>query len=190
MIMSDRWIIQHSDRIHPNRMIEPFVDHLVREENHQKIVSYGVSSYGYDVRLGHQFKIFTNTRNALIDPLNPDSNCYVDHEGEYCIIPPNSYVLGHTIETFTMPDDVLGILLGKSTYARLGAIINTTPVEPGFRGQVVIEISNATTLPLKVYANQGIAQMLFFKGNESCITTYADRDGKYQDQQGVTTAIV
>lgn len=187
-------------------MIEPFVDGQVRsiriptgrgpDDGHQihaefeekKIVSYGLSSYGYDVRLGNKFKIFTNINNGVIDPLAMDEKCYIDYEGECCIIPPNSYVLGHTVEYFRIPRDIMVICVGKSTYARAGAIINVTPIEPEFEGQVVIEISNATNLPLKVHANQGIAQFLFLKGDVPCEVSYADRDGKYQGQTGVVTA--
>jgi dCTP deaminase len=189
-------------------MIKPFVDHQVKtqlrmdklggtpvgeltvisSDNVEKIVSYGLSSYGYDVRLGREFKIFTNVRNGTIDPLNPDPDCFVDHVGGYCIIPPNSYILGHTMETFDIPQDIMVMCVGKSTYARLAAIVNVTPIEPGFKGQVVIEIANCSTLPLKVYAGQGIAQFLFLKGDQPCMTSYADKAGKYQNQQGVTTA--
>jgi dCTP deaminase len=156
----------------------------------EKIISYGQSSYGYDVRLADEFKIFTNINNALIDPLNMSNQCYVDHKGSYCIIPPNSYILGRTIETFDMPKDVTAICLGKSTYARCAAIINVTPIEAGFKGQVVIEISNASNLPLKVYAGMGIAQFLFLKGDITCDVSYADRGGKYQNQVGLQTALV
>lgn len=185
-------------------MISPFVPYAVREEpwaiggenstcvesGMKKIVSYGLSGYGYDVRLGNKFKIFTNVKNSLIDPLNPDDDCYHDHEGDFCIIPPNSYILGHTVETFEIPRDVMVVCVGKSTYARLGAIVNVTPIEPGFKGTVVIEISNATNLPLKVYANQGISQFLFFKGDRPCMTSYADKGGKYMLQTGVQTALI
>ncbi len=156
----------------------------------EKIISYGVSSYGYDLRLSNKFKIFSNIASALIDPLNMSDTCYVDREGDFCIIPPNSYILGHTIETVHMPRDVTAICMSKSTYARAGAIINPTVIEAGFIGQIVIEISNATPLPMKVYANQGIAQLLFLKSDEQCEVSYADRGGKYMHQQGVQTAIV
>lgn len=169
-------------------MIHNFVPHQVREKDGQKIISYGLSSYGYDVRLASNFKIFSNVKATIIDPLDPCDTFLVDDEGEYCIIPPNSYILGHTIETFDIPRDVLAICTGKSTYARLGAIVNVTPIEPEFRGQVVIEIANCTTLPLKVYANQGIAQFMFFLGDIPCEVSYGSRSGKYQDQQGITTA--
>lgn len=171
-------------------MITPYVPHQVREENGTKIVSYGLSSFGYDVRLADQFKIFTNVRNGLIDPLNPDPNCFVEHQGECCIIPPNSYILGHTIETFDIPRDMMVVCLGKSTYARLAAIVNVTPIEAGFRGSVVIEIANSSPLPLKVYANMGIAQFMFFKGDAPCAVSYADRAGKYQNQRGIQHALV
>ncbi len=156
----------------------------------QKVISYGLSSYGYDVRLGRKFKIFTNVNSNIIDPLDMSDGCYVDFEGDCCIIPPNSYILGHTIETFDIPRDVMVICVGKSTYARAGALVNTTPIEPGFKGQVVIEISNATPLPLKVHASMGIAQFMFFKGDQPCEVSYGDRGGKYQDQTGVTTVRV
>lgn len=181
-------------------MIAPFFSRQVKTQRHQgiglyksaeterKIVSYGLSSFGYDVRLGNKFKIFTNVRNGTIDPLNPDPNCFVDHEGDFCIIPPNSYILGHTLETFDIPRDIMVVCVGKSTYARLAAITNVTPIEPGFKGEVVIEIANCSTLPLKVYANQGIAQFLFFKGDQECMVSYADKDGKYMNQTGITTA--
>lgn len=171
-------------------IITPFASENVREENGRRILSYGVSSYGYDVRLSRHFKIFSNINNAIIDPLNFSNDCCVDFEGDVCIVPPNSYVLGYTLEYFNIPKDVLVIAVGKSTYARVGAIVNVTPIEPGFKGQVVIEISNATNLPLKIYANQGIAQFLFFQSDEPCSTSYADKNGKYQGQTGLTTAKV
>jgi len=182
--IDDRYSIHNDGK----PMIAPFVDGQVREENNQKIVSYGLSSYGYDVRLANEFKIFTNVRNAVIDPLNPDPDCFVDHKGDYCIIPPNSYILGHTIESFHIPRNVMTVALGKSTYARLAGIVNVTPIEPGFTGQVVVEVANASTLPLKVYAGQGIAQFLFFLGDKECETSYADKGGKYQGQTGLTLA--
>lgn len=169
-------------------MISPFVPKAIREEDGKKIISYGLSGYGYDVRLANTFKIFSNLKNSLIDPLNPDDNCYHDHEGDSVIIPPNSYVLGHTIETFDIPNDVMVVCVGKSTYARLGAIVNVTPIEPGFKGTVVIEVSNSTNLPLKLYAGMGIAQFLFFRGDKPCLVSYADKLGKYMNQKGLTTA--
>lgn len=185
-------------------MIEPFEPNQVRERTiiidnglhqaseteTQRVISYGTSSYGYDVRLGNTFKIFSNAKNALIDPLNMSDDCYIDHVGDFCIIPPNSYILGHTIETFDIPRNVSVICVGKSTYARAAALVNVTPIEAGFKGQVVIEIANASTLPLKVYANMGIAQFIFFESDEACEVSYADRNGKYQNQTGITTARV
>lgn len=166
---------------------KPFCGPTSKQE---KIISYGLSSHGYDVRLGRKFKIFSNIKSVISDPLNMSDDCYVDHEGDFCIIPPNSYILGYTIETFNMPRDVIAICLGKSTYARAGAAINVTPIEAGFCGQVVIEISNLTPLPLKVHAEMGIAQFLFLRSSEPCEVSYADRAGKYQNQTGITTAKV
>lgn len=194
--------IRNIDLNRKKPMISPFVPHAVREEPFEyksedspcsetgvkKIVSYGLSAGGYDVRLAHKFKIFTNVRNALIDPLNVTEDCYVEVEGDHCIIPPNSYILGHTMETFDIPRDVMAICLGKSTYARLASIVNVTPIEPGFKGDVVIEIANCSPLPLKVYAGQGIAQFVFFKLDRPCKVSYADKGGKYQGQSGLTTA--
>lgn len=165
-------------------------DPLLGVQIREKILSFGTSSFGYDVRLADDFKIFTNVNSAIIDPLNMSNACYSDHKGPFCIIPPNSYILGHTVETFDLPRDVVALCVGKSTYARAGAIVNVTPIEPGFCGQVVIEISNATPLPLKVYANQGIAQFMFFESDEECETSYGERGGKYQNQRGLQTAIV
>lgn len=162
------------------------VNMSIASSDTEKILSYGLSSYGYDVRLADDFKIFTNINSTLIDPLNFDEACLHDHKGDYVIIPPNSYILGRTIEYFKIPKDVVIICVGKSTYARCGAIVNVTPIEPGFEGHVVIEISNSTSLPLKVYANQGISQFIFFKGTVPCEVSYADRGGKYQGQKGIT----
>lgn len=159
------------------------------EYNASRIISYGLTSYGYDVRLGRKFKIFTNINSTVIDPMNMSDDCYVDFEGDVCIIPPHSYALGHTIETFDMPTDVVAVCLGKSTYARAGCAINVTPIEPGFQGQVVLELANQTPLPMKVYANMGIAQFMFHRG-EPCMVSYADRGGKYQGQRGIVTARV
>lgn len=170
-------------------MIEPFEPYQVREVDGKKVVSFGTSSYGYDVKLQKKFKIFTNVKNSLIDPLNHDDGCYVDFEGDYVIIPPNSYALGVTQEYFRIPKDVMVVCVGKSTYARLAGLVNVTPIEPGFEGQVVIEIANGSTLPLKVYADQGIAQFMFFKGNEPAEVPY-DKDRKYFGQTGITTARV
>lgn len=154
----------------------------------KKILSYGTSSFGYDVTLSDKFQIFTNINSSIIDPLNFDEKCLQAFQGDVCIIPPNSYILGVTREYFKIPRNVMVVCLGKSTYARCGAIVNVTPIEPGFEGNVVIEISNATNLPMKVYANQGIAQFLFFESDEECETSYADKGGKYQGQTGMTLA--
>lgn len=158
------------------------------------IISRGLTSYGYDVSLAPKFKVFSNINSAVIDPKRIDPECFVDIEAKidpitgesYVLMPPNSYLLGSTVETFNIPRDVMVICVGKSTYARSGGIVNVTPIEPGFRGNVVIEISNSTNLPARVYANEGIAQFMFFQGNEPCETSYADRAGKYQDQTGLT----
>lgn len=189
-ILSDVSIAQLCENTQPvhGPMISPFINGQVRKVDGMKVISYGLSSYGYDVRLGKDFKVFSNLSGQIIDPLDVSDNIYHDHHGDYVIIPPNSYVLGTTVETFDIPRDVMCVVVGKSTYARLGAIVNVTPVEAGFKGSVVIEIANSTTLPLKVYAGMGIAQFMFFKGEVPCKTSYADRGGKYQNQTGVTTA--
>ncbi len=163
-------------------MIEPFEEKQKREGN----ISYGLSSYGYDARCAPDFKIFTNVDNAIVDPKEFSAQSFVDRETDICIIPPNSFVLTHTVEYFRIPKDVLVICLGKSTYARCGLIVNVTPLEPGWEGHVTLEISNTTPLPARVYANEGIAQFLFFKGSAPCETSYADRSGKYMGQRGVT----
>ncbi|EOH2051979.1 dCTP deaminase, partial [Campylobacter coli] len=150
------------------------------------VVSYGLSSYGYDIRVGREFKIFTNVNSTVVDPKNFLEENVVDFEGDVCIVPANSFALARTIEYFKMPDDVLAICLGKSTYARCGIIVNVTPFEPGFEGHITIEISNTTPLPAKIYANEGIAQVLFLQGDEKCDTTYKDKKGKYQAQTGIT----
>ncbi|WP_025915497.1 dCTP deaminase [Herminiimonas sp. CN] len=152
----------------------------------EKIISYGTSSYGYDVRCANEFKIFTNVNSTIVDPKNFDDKCFVDFTGDVCIIPPNSFVLARTIERFKIPRDVLVVCLGKSTYARCGIVVNVTPLEPEWEGYVTLEFSNTTPLPAKIYANEGCAQMLFFQSDEQCDTTYADRGGKYQGQTGVT----
>lgn len=186
-ILSDITIRELCQKEQP--MVQPFSKDQVRfDVEGNRIVSWGLSSYGYDVRLGREFKIFSNVKSATIDPLEPTDDIYVEHEGDYCIIPPNSYILGHTMETFDIPRDIMVVCVGKSTYARLAALVNVTPIEPGFRGQVVIEIANNSTLPLKVYAGMGISQFMFFRGDKPCEVSYADRAGKYQDQAGVTPA--
>lgn len=173
-------------------MIEPFERHQVRESEGGRVISYGNSSYGYDVRLSEEFKLFTNINSAVIDPKCFDEKCLIDAElkidpngDKYVILPPNSYLLGRTIEYFHIPRNVTVVALGKSTYARAGAIVNVTPIEAEFEGNVVIEISNSTNLPLKIYANEGISQFLLFESDEECETSYADRDGKYMHQTGV-----
>ncbi len=162
-------------------MIEPFVDHQVR----QGVISYGVSSYGYDVRVTDEFKIFTNVYSAVVDPKNFDPRSMIDYQGEVCIIPPNSFALARTVEYFRIPRSVLTICLGKSTYARCGIIVNVTPFEPEWEGFVTLEISNTTPLPARIYANEGIAQVLFFEADEPCQISYADKKGKYQHQQNI-----
>ena len=167
-------------------MIEPFEAGQVRYEDGQKLISYGTSSYGYDVRCSREFKVFTNINSATGDPKAFDSNSFVDVESDVCVIPPNSFALARTVEYFRIPRNVLTICLGKSTYARCGIIVNVTPLEPEWEGHVTLEFSNTTTLPAKIYANEGVAQMLFFESDEVCETSYADRGGKYQGQTGVT----
>ena len=163
-------------------MIEPFVEKQTRDG----VISYGLSSYGYDARCAPDFKIFTNVDNAMVDPKEFSDTSFVTREQDVCVIPPNSFVLTHTVEYFRIPEDVLVVCLGKSTYARCGLIVNVTPLEPGWEGHVTLEISNTTPLPAKVYANEGIAQFLFFKGSSACEVSYADRAGKYMKQRGVT----
>jgi dCTP deaminase len=178
-IKADRWIRKMSLE---HGMIEPFVDGQVRAG----VVSYGLSSYGYDIRVADEFKIFTNINNTVIDPKNFDPRSFVDVRSDVCIVPPNSFALAHTIEYFRIPRDVLTICLGKSTYARCGIIVNVTPFEPEWEGTVTLEISNTTPLPAKIYANEGIAQVLFFQSDEVCERSYADKSGKYLKQRGVT----
>jgi len=178
-IKPDRWI-RRMAREH--KMIEPFVDSQVRGS----AISYGVSSYGYDIRVADEFKVFTNINNTVIDPKNFDPRSFVDVKTDVCIVPPNSFALARTIEYFRIPRDVLTICLGKSTYARCGIIVNVTPFEPEWEGTVTLEISNTTPLPAKIYANEGIAQVLFFQSDEPCEQSYADKKGKYQAQRGVT----
>lgn len=168
-------------------MIEPFADQQVRQaEDGRRVISYGLSSYGYDLRVADEFKVFTNVFNTVVDPKNFDAKSFVDLQAEVCIVPPNSFALARSVEYFRIPRDLLTICLGKSTYARCGIIVNVTPFEPEWEGHVTLEISNTTPLPAKVYANEGIAQFLFFKGESVCEVSYADRAGKYQNQKGVT----
>ncbi|HAE85497.1 MAG TPA: dCTP deaminase [Anaerolineaceae bacterium] len=174
----DKWIKKMALE---QRMIEPFEEGQIRNG----VISYGTSSYGYDIRVADEFKIFTNINSAIVDPKNFDPRSMVDFHGEVCIVPPNSFALGRTVEYFRIPANVLTICLGKSTYARCGIIVNVTPFEPEWEGYVTLEISNTTPLPAKIYANEGIAQVLFFEGDEPCTMTYAMKKGKYQGQQSI-----
>ena len=178
-IKSDTWITRMARE---HKIIEPFVNEQMRDG----VISYGVSSYGYDIRVADEFKVFTNVYNTVVDPKNFDPKSFVDIKADVCIIPPNSFALARTIEYFRIPRDILTICLGKSTYARCGIIVNVTPFEPEWEGHVTIEISNTTPLPAKIYANEGIAQVLFFQSDEPCARSYKDKNGKYQAQRGVT----
>jgi dCTP deaminase len=182
-IKSDRWIRQMASE---HAMIEPFVAEQVRVVGDRKVISFGTSSYGYDVRCTSHFKVFTNIYSATVDPKAFDERSFVDIEDDVCIIPPNSFALASTVEYFRIPADVLTLCVGKSTYARCGIIVNVTPLEPEWEGHVTLEFSNTTNLPAKIYANEGVAQMLFFQSDEPCEVTYGDRRGKYQGQLGVT----
>ena len=182
-VKSDRWIrrmcLEH-------RMIEPFEEAQVRGG----VISYGISSYGYDLRIADEFKIFTNVNSSIVDPKNMDPSTMVDFRGPVCLIPPNSFALARTVEYFRVPRNVLCVCTGKSTYARCGIITNVTPFEPEWEGFVTLEVSNTTPLPAKIYANEGIAQVLFFESDEACQVSYADRQGKYQGQQGIVLPTV
>jgi len=182
-IKSDKWIRRMADG---HGMIEPFEPNQVKRNGGGSIVSYGTSSYGYDVRCSDEFKIFTNINSTIVDPKKFDPNSFVDFKGEVCIIPPNSFALARTVEFFRIPRNVLTICLGKSTYARCGIIVNVTPLEPEWEGHVTLEFSNTTPLPARIYANEGVAQVIFIEGDEVCETSYKDRGGKYQGQKGVT----
>jgi len=182
-LKSDRWIRRMAAE---RRMIEPFEARQVKEVAGRRIVSYGTSSYGYDIRCSTEFKIFTNINSTIVDPKAFDEKNFVDYTGEVCIIPPNSFALARTVEYFRIPRNVLTICLGKSTYARCGIIVNVTPLEPEWEGHVTLEFSNTTPLPARVYANEGVAQVIFLESDESCETSYRDRGGKYQGQKGVT----
>ncbi|HKC09205.1 MAG TPA: dCTP deaminase [Methylomirabilota bacterium] len=183
MIKSDRWIRRMAVE---KGMIKPFEDRQVRKGG----ISYGLSSYGYDIRIADEFKIFTNINTTIVDPKGFDPRSFVDVQGEVALIPPNSFALGRSVEYFKIPRNVLTICVGKSTYARCGIITNVTPFEPEWEGYVTLEISNTTPLPAKIYANEGIAQVLFFESDEACETSYADRQGKYQGQQGIVLPTV
>ena len=167
-------------------MIEPFERGQVRAAQGRKVISYGTSSYGYDVRCAAEFKVFTNIHSAIVDPKAFDHRSFVDRAGDSCVIPPNAFALARTVEYFRIPRDVLTLCVGKSTYARCGIIVNVTPLEPEWEGHVTLEFSNTTNLPAKIYAGEGVAQLLFFQSDEACDTSYKDRRGKYQDQRGVT----
>ena len=183
-IKSDKWIKKMSIN---KDMINPFSENQVRlDESGNKLISYGVSSYGYDVRCSNEFKVFTNIHSAIVDPKSFDEKSFVNIESNVCLIPPNSFALARTIEYFKIPRNVLTVCLGKSTYARCGIIVNVTPLEPEWEGHVTLEFSNTTYLPAKIYAGEGVAQMLFFESDEECETSYKDRGGKYQGQTGVT----
>lgn len=214
-IKSDRWIREMSLK---KKMIEPFVDHQIAQVNSEKtheskeslntsskgaiqtlerptkestkVISYGLSSYGYDLRVSNHFKVFTNVHNSIVDPKNFQPNSFVDIETDVCIVPPNSFALAVSVEYFRIPENVLTICLGKSTYARCGIIVNVTPFEPGWEGYVTLEISNTTPLPAKIYAGEGLAQVLFFESDEVCEVSYAKRSGKYMKQEGITIPTV
>ena len=181
-IKSDKWI----RRMAAKGMIEPFEAGQVKEANGRRVVSYGTSSYGYDIRCSTEFKIFTNINSTIVDPKSFDEKNFVDYRGEVCIIPPNSFALARTVEYFRIPRSVLTLCVGKSTYARCGIIVNVTPLEPEWEGHVTLEFSNTTPLPARVYANEGVAQVIFLESDEVCETSYGDRGGKYQGQTGVT----
>ena len=182
-VKSDRWIRRMAERA---GLIEPFEPAQIKHSGGERLVSYGTSSYGYDIRCSREFKIFTNIASAVVDPKNFDQNSFVDYEGEVCIIPPNSFALASTVEYFRIPRDILTICLGKSTYARCGIIVNVTPLEPEWEGHVTLEFSNTTPLPAKIYANEGVAQVIFLQSDEACEVSYKDKGGKYQGQRGVT----
>ena len=177
-VKPDYWIRKMAKE---HKMIEPFIDHQVRHD----VISYGVSSYGYDIRVTDEFKIFTNVHSAVVDPKNFNPDSFIDYKGEICVIPPNSFVLARTIEYFRIPRDVLTICVGKSTYARCGLIVNVTPFEPEWEGYVTLEISNTTPLPARIYANEGIAQVIFLQADGVCEISYGDRKGKYQKQERI-----
>jgi dCTP deaminase len=178
-VKSDKWIRRMALE---RKMIDPFSEKQVADG----LISYGLSSYGYDIRIADEFKIFTNIHSAIVDPKNFDPRSFMDVKADVCIIPPNSFALARTVEYFKIPRDVITVCVGKSTYARCGIIVNVTPFEPEWEGIVTLEVSNTTPLPAKIYAGEGIAQVLFFEGDEECETSYADRKGKYQSQKGLT----
>ncbi len=182
-ILNDAWITEMALK---HGMIEPYESSQVRSG----VISYGVSAYGYDMRVAREFKIFTNVLNSIVDPKHFDPRSFVEFEGDVCIVPPNSFALARSVEYFRIPRDVMTITVGKSTYARCGIITNVTPFEPEWEGYVTLEISNTTPLPAKIYANEGIAQVLFFESDEPCETSYRDKAGKYQKQTGITLPLL
>lgn len=188
-VKSDSWIRQMAKE---RKMIEPFVDSQVRkrEGKDENVVSYGLSSYGYDIRVSDEFKVFTNVYNSIVDPKRFNEDSFVDIREEICIIPPNSFALARSVEYFRIPRNILTVCLGKSTYARCGIIVNVTPFEPEWEGHVTLEISNTTPLPAKIYANEGLAQVIFFEAKEVCEVSYADRKGKYMKQRGITVPTI
>ena len=186
-LLSDKTI---ADLVAKTGMIEPFEANQVRYKDDNKIISYGLSSYGYDARVSNEFKIFTNIDSAIVDPKNFVSSSFVDRSGDICTIPPNSFVLARTVEYFRIPRDVLVVCVGKSTYARCGIIVNVTPLEPEWEGHVTLEFSNTTPLPARIYANEGACQFIFLRGDQNCLTSYRDKAGKYMKQRGVTLASV
>ena len=180
-IKSDKWIRKMSLN---EEMISPFVDNQIRKGT----ISYGLSSYGYDIRVSDEYKVFTNVNNSMVDPKKFDEKSFIDYKGDICIVPPNSFALARSIEYFKIPRNILTICLGKSTYARCGIIVNVTPFEPEWEGHVTLEISNTTPLPAKIYSNEGLCQVLFFESDEVCEKSYKDKKGKYQNQRGITLA--
>ena len=182
-IKSDKWIKNMSLT---KGMIEPFEAEQVRNGK----ISYGLSSYGYDIRVSNEYKIFTNVNNSIVDPKKFDANSFVDYKGKICIVPPNSFALARSVEYFRIPRDVLTICVGKSTYARCGIIVNVTPFEPEWEGYVTLEISNTTPLPAKIYSDEGLCQVLFFQSDEECLISYKDKEGKYQNQSGITLPLI
>ena len=184
-IKSDKWI---KEMCKENQMISPFVESQIKldKEADRKLISFGLSSYGYDVRCANEFKVFTNIHSSIVDPKSFDEKSFVDITSDVCIIPPNSFALARTIEYFRIPRNVLTICLGKSTYARCGIIVNVTPLEPEWEGHVTLEFSNTSNLPAKIYAGEGVAQMIFHESDDNCSVSYKDREGKYQGQTGVT----
>jgi dCTP deaminase len=186
-IHADHWIRRMAQE---HGMIEPFQDGLVRKNERGSVISYGLSSYGYDLRVADEFKVFTNVYNAVVDPKQFDPRSFVDIQADCCLVPPNSFALARSIEYFRIPRDVMTLCVGKSTYARCGIIVNVTPFEPEWEGHVTLEISNTTPLPARIYAGEGLAQVLFLAAAEPCETSYAERGGKYQAQRGITTPLL